>query len=146
MREQPLLLLIIGRGRNEMAFDLQKFLSRIPQEIQIKASRASDRWRDKGFISHSHELWGNKLLAYAQTLPKGTTKTKLTEIGTFIKSNKALCYEDFYNYFTTYMDKPTTEAVLIAFQDKKGVLHRLEQMLRSRHPDIPEEVWRGIRT
>ena len=109
-----------------------------PSRLQV----LSDRFRDKGFVSHSHELWGSKLLKYTQTLPTSQVKTNLIEIAVFVSSHKEMCYRDFVDHFKTILDDDTVRELLAAFADKPGVIKNLEATMRADHPNIQEGEWK----
>lgn len=78
---------------------LQDILNRTTLEGKQLIKRASKKALGLQWIEHSNELAGAKLLAYANKLPKGQVKTRLTFVANFFVAHPEMCYPDYIDYF-----------------------------------------------
>jgi hypothetical protein len=110
---------------------LKDFLKSIPLETRQAMKRVSNKALQIQWIEHSHQLWSEKILAYATTLPKGQLQDRMNDIGAFVALHPEMCYKDFIEYYDTVKgwkdDQDFRKGIMDCFKDDPYVLKLYSQ-------------------
>lgn len=105
---------------------LKDFLKGIPLETRQLMKRASKQALKIQWIEHSHDLWSQKILTYAQTLKPGQLQDRMNDIGTFVAVHPEMCYKDFIDYYDNVKgwkaDNDFRQGIIDCFKDDPYVV------------------------